>query len=161
MVSGPKQLEIAERRRKVGSLYLMRFTQEEIARQVGVTQKCISTDIKAIKEQYKAEREELIERDLAELEQMERDCAMQFAQTKDREWISERREIKKRRSQMIGLDAPVKTDNRNENRGEIVLRYENDWRGRGTEPDETGDRAAVSPSGAAEGDPREETPQPD
>ena len=46
-------------------------------------------------------------RELAELAEMERDCALQFQQTKDPRFMTERRLIKKRRAEMLGLDAPV------------------------------------------------------
>ncbi len=82
------------------------MTQEEIARQLGVGQATVSRDIDAVKQQYRADRTAILEREHAELDQMERDASVEFARTKDREWLSERRELKRRRSAMLGLDAP-------------------------------------------------------
>jgi hypothetical protein len=113
-----KKLEIATRRKQVAALYLRRFTQQQIADQLGVDQKTVCTDIKAILAEYKREREDHIDREVAELEEMERDTALQFHGTKGREWISERRAIKERRAKMLGLDAPVKQ----EHSGEVVVK---------------------------------------
>lgn len=123
-----EKLAIEERRRKVASLWLAHVTQNEIARQLEVSQPTVSLDIKAIRQQYRAERTEILDREAAELDQMERDAALQFAHTKAREWMSERRAIKERRARMLGLDAPAKVEASGPGGGPIPVEYVNDWR---------------------------------
>jgi hypothetical protein len=135
-----EKLKIEDRRRRVASLYLMHMTQEEIGRQLGVDQRTVGRDIEAIRESYRRERTEILDREAAELDQMERDCAVEFARTKDREWVTERRGIKERRSKLFGLDAPTKVEASGPGGTPLRVEYVNDWR-------ETGP-AALSPSGA-------------
>ena len=101
-----------ERRRRVARLLRSRATHDEIAAQLGVTRQTISTDVKAIREMW---RRELIEdtvavkaQELAELEEMERECVLNYSLSRERGWLTERRQIKERRSKMLGLDAPAK-----------------------------------------------------
>ena len=103
-----------ERRRRVARLLLGRATHDEMAAQLGVTRQTISTDVKAIRGMW---RKELIDdpvavkaQELADLEQMERECVRNYTLTHERGWISERRQIKERRSKMLGLDAPAKQE---------------------------------------------------
>ena len=89
-------------------------TQEEIARREGVSRKTINADVKALREMW---RKELIDdpvaikaQELAELNDMERDCIRGYALTHDRAWIAERRLIKERKAKLLGLDAPVRQE---------------------------------------------------
>ena len=89
-------------------------TQEEIARREGVSRKTINADVKALREMW---RKELIDdpvaikaQELAELNDMERDCIRGYALTHDRGWIAERRLIKERKAKLLGLDAPVRQE---------------------------------------------------
>ena len=89
-------------------------TQEEIARREDVNRQTINADVKALREAW---RKELIDdpvaikaQELAELNDMERDCIRGYALTHDRVWISERRLIKERKAKLLGLDAPVRQE---------------------------------------------------
>ena len=89
-------------------------TQDAIARQLNVTRKTISADVKALRELWRQELVgdpvEVMARELAELNDMERDCSQSFAVTGDAVWLRERRLIKERKARMLGLDAPVKQE---------------------------------------------------
>ena len=89
-------------------------TQEEIARRLGVARQTINADVKTLRALW---LKELIEdpvqtkaQELAELNDMERDCAREFAKHPDRAWIAERRMIKERKHKLLGLDAPAKQE---------------------------------------------------
>lgn len=103
-----------ERRRRVARFLRTRLTQDEIAAELGVTRRTIISDVKAIREMWRKEMVEdpvaLRTQELADLEQMERECVVQYSLTRERGWITERRQIKERRSKMLGLDAPAKQE---------------------------------------------------
>ena len=89
-------------------------TQEEMARREDVSRQTISNDVKALREMW---RKELIDdpvaiksQELAELNDMERDCIRGYALSHDRGWIAERRLIKERKAKLLGLDAPVRQE---------------------------------------------------
>jgi hypothetical protein len=86
--------------------------QQEIAERLGVSQPTIARDIKSLVAQWRkasvGDIDALRGKELADLSEMERDCALQFQNTKDPRWVTERRLIKKRRADMLGLDAPVR-----------------------------------------------------
>jgi hypothetical protein len=92
--------------------FRLKMRQEEIATQLGVSQATIARDVKILltrwREAVLTDLTELRARELADLESMERDCAILFAQSKDPRFMSERRQLKKRRADMLGLDAPVR-----------------------------------------------------
>lgn len=101
------------RRQKVSEYYFhLKMRQEEIATQLGVSQPTIARDVKILltrwREAVLTDLTELRARELGDLESMERDCAILFAQSKDPRFMSERRQLKKRRADMLGLDAPVR-----------------------------------------------------
>jgi len=102
--------QVAARRRQVARLYVHRVTQDQIAQQLGVSQSTISRDIKALLKAWRqaALRDvaEHLARELAELDVMEQQCATRFAETRQREWLTERRQIKQLRAQLLGLNAP-------------------------------------------------------
>ena len=101
--------EIAARRVIVASLHARRLRQDEIAEQLKVDQSTISRDLAAIskewREQARETLDETIARELAELSEMERDCALQFSSKKEVDWIDQRRRIKERRAKLLGLDS--------------------------------------------------------
>lgn len=132
-----EKLLIDERRRKVTALWLSHVTQEEIARQIGVSQKTVSVDIKAIREEYKADRTEMIDREAAELDHIERECALRYRQDKAGEWLDRRLKVKDRRAKLLGLDAPAKIDARSEVTGSIRL----GWDDGPNDTDESGETA--------------------
>ncbi|MHB8870286.1 MAG: hypothetical protein ACYC6T_18320 [Thermoleophilia bacterium] len=105
---------LAEARRQTVAEYYFRLKmkQEDIAAQLGVSQPTVARDVKILLSRWReaalTDITELRARELADLESMERDCALRFAQTKDPRFMSERRQLKKRRADMLGLDAPVR-----------------------------------------------------
>lgn len=113
-VSRHKQIELDDRRRRVAQLYLRRVHMSDIARQMGVHKSTITRDIQHLSRQWLAESmadtKSLKARELAELGEMEGDCALQFGGTevkhKDVGWIHARLRIKQRRAKMLGLDNP-------------------------------------------------------
>jgi predicted transcriptional regulator len=127
-VTTQKTAEIEERRRKVAGLYLSRVKQEDIARQLGVSQPTVSLDIKAILAEYRAERHEQIDREAAELDAMEQQAAAGFTRRKDRQWLETRLKIKDRRAKLLGLDAPTKQEVSGPDGGDVRITYVNDWR---------------------------------
>lgn len=126
--NGQEKLLIEERRRKVATLWLAHVTQEEIAAQIGVSQKTVSVDISAIKAQYRAERTEIIDRENAELDHMERECALRYQREKAGEWLDRRLKVKERRAKLLGLDAPSKVEASGPGGGPLRVEYVNDWR---------------------------------
>lgn len=112
---GPqKRAELDERRRMVAQLYLRRVPMFEIAKKVGVHKSTITRDIQHLSRQWLAESmadtKVIKARELAELDELEYDCALQFGgqkiTKKDVEWIHARLRIKQRRAKMLGLDDP-------------------------------------------------------
>lgn len=101
------------RRVQVMTLYLARWTQTQIAKKLGVSQPTVNDDIRRARAEYRAERVDLLDRECDDLEAMERDAAMGFARTRDKEWLETRLRIKKRRAELLGMDAPK--------RGELKL----------------------------------------
>jgi predicted transcriptional regulator len=135
MTNGPiKTLSLAERRKQVAQLYLRKQRQEDIAGVMGVSQSTVSRDITYLRKEWEADAQEKIEtvkgQELAELRDMERDCALQFSQTKDVRWLRERRQIKERIAKLLGLDAPQRQELTGADGGPVqqVVEYVNDWR---------------------------------
>lgn len=126
---GQKTLEMEERRRKVAALYLAHVTQTEIATRLGLSQPTVSRDVEAIRREYRQAREELIDREAAGLDAIERDCVLQYQATKAVEWIRARLETKQRRAKLLGLDAPQKvapTNPEGDGPAEIRVRWDDD-----------------------------------
>lgn len=107
-------LRIEERRKKVSQLYLRHQPQTEIARVLGVTQATISTDLAALREQWKSaglmNTDEVKQREAVELDEMEAEAAVEFSKRKQYEWMDRRLKIKERRAKLLGLDEPAKVD---------------------------------------------------
>lgn len=101
-------IQVEERRRKVLALYLSCVTQPQIAKQIGVDQATISRDLKACRAELRMEREELIEREAASIDAIERECAVRYQGDKSGEWLDRRIKCMDRRSKLLGLDAPAK-----------------------------------------------------
>ena len=102
-------MEIEERRQKVAALWLAHVSQPAIARQLKCGQATVSRDIKAIRLEYKAERTDIIDREAAELDHIERECAVRYQGDKSGEWLDRRLKVKERRARMLGLDAPTRS----------------------------------------------------
>ncbi len=86
--------------------------QQEIAEQLRVSQPTVARDVKILVSRWReaalGDVEALRGKEVADLFEMERDCALQFQNTKDPRFMTERRLIKKLRSELLGLDAPVR-----------------------------------------------------
>lgn len=97
--------EMAERRRTVASLLAKRATQAEIAQALGVSERTISRDVEAIRaawlEDTKKDAEIFISRELAELEDMDRDAALR---QEEGSWFDRRLRVKERKAKMVGID---------------------------------------------------------
>ena len=92
--------------------FRLHLREYEIAERLGVSQPTISRDVAYLVEQARQSAAKDVDehraRELADLDEMERDAAIQFQSTKDPRWMTERRMIKARRADMLGLDAPNK-----------------------------------------------------
>ena len=109
-----KRAEIDARRHRVAALLLSRKTHAEIADALKVSVRTIVTDARELKKLW---QKELIDdpvaikaKELAEMDDMERDCSKEFMATRSSEWIDRRLRIKERRSKLLGLDAPQKRE---------------------------------------------------
>jgi hypothetical protein len=122
---------VAERRRKVAAMDLRHVDQLDIAQALGVDRSTVSRDITALRTSWRvdaaADVQERIAREDAELDSMERDCAIEFAKSKDRGWLQTRLAIKDRRASLLGLDAPKRTEISGRNGGPIDLAVHPDW----------------------------------
>lgn len=101
-----------ERREQVGRMYANKMTEMEIAAALGVSQGTVSQDIKALRLEWKARYADVWEdyrrTEMADLDEMDRQCAGHVARTQDSRWMAERLKVKKRKADMLGLDAPTK-----------------------------------------------------
>src|SRR5271157_1560220 len=119
MAKSHKQLEdevrMAQRQKQVAALFLRRFTQVQIADALHVDQATISRDLQAVVKQAREEATSNLlsrrDREEMELDQMEQDAALRFNLTKKESWLQTRLQIKKRRAEMLGLDAAGKSVN--------------------------------------------------
>ena len=107
------RLRAEQRRVKVSEMYFrLSMRQQEIAEQLGVSQPTVARDMKILLSRWREaaliDVSEYRGRELAELAEMERDCALAFQAEKNPRFMTERRLIKKRRAEMLGLDAPVR-----------------------------------------------------
>lgn len=111
-VSRKKQVELDKRRQQVAQLYLRKMNQQAIADTLGVHRSTVSRDICYLQKKWQklamADIEIRKSRELAELEEMERDCVMAYASNPIARWISLRLSIKVRVHTLLGLDAPSK-----------------------------------------------------
>lgn len=113
--------EIAERRKKVATLYLNKYDQKVIADMLGVSQPTISRDITFLVKTWRKNAEDDIlnhkAREIAELELMEKETAANYVNAKSagemkeaNMWMGSRLSIKDRRAKLLGLDNPAKLD---------------------------------------------------
>jgi DNA-binding transcriptional regulator LsrR (DeoR family) len=116
-----RDVEIADRRRKVAAFYLNKYDQQEIANMLGVHQSTISRDIAYLSNKWLESTKDDIEkmkcREIAELERMEKDAAAMYINAKNGEkpkdavaWMEQRLKIKDRRARLLGLDQAQKID---------------------------------------------------
>ena len=95
------RLRAEARRAKVSEMYFrLGMREREIAEQLEVSQPTVARDIKILISRWREASVGDVEaargKELADLAEMERDCALQFQNTKDHRWMAERRLIKKR-----------------------------------------------------------------
>lgn len=110
---GAARLKAEERRGKVSEMYFrLGMRQMEIAEQLRVSQPTVVRDLKILLARWRetsvGDLQSLRGKELADLTEMERDCALQFQATKDPRFMAERRLIKKQRAELLGLEAPVR-----------------------------------------------------
>ena len=113
-----RRLEMAARRRNVATLLLRRISQREIARLLQISTGTVSTDLKAIREEWKAEArvvlEDHIARELAVLNTDEQYWRSQMvtAESMDVRLKMYDRVLKimDRRADMLGLNAPIRLE---------------------------------------------------
>lgn len=116
MVNGERlRAEREDRRRKVARLYLNKITQAEIAEKLGVSQPTICRDLKEIEREWRAEYAADFDarrsRELAELQEMEREAAAAFAlKRRDPRYLMARLAIKGRIAKLLGIDAPERKE---------------------------------------------------
>ena len=103
-----------DRRRQVATLLLRHSTQQEIAGKLGASRQTISSDVKYLHALW---RKELIDdpvvvkaRELAELDDMERNCVLSYNKRRALGWATLRLRIKERKAKLLGLDAPAKQE---------------------------------------------------
>ena len=133
-MTAQRRHELADRRKKVSALYLRRISQVEIAEQLGVSKYAVCRDIKILEKEWRSEYVASINaihnRELAELDQMERDMAMLYYHNHDPAIIDRRLRVKDHRAKLLGLYSAVKTELTGDGGGpqETVVRiiYEDD-----------------------------------
>jgi len=105
-----KRIELANRRRKVAQLYLARMTQEEIAETLQVDQSTVSRDLSYMTRQWRRKAlgdiHGLRVQEWAELEEMDRDCALRYLKDRESRWVEVRLKVKQRKARMLALDLP-------------------------------------------------------
>ena len=107
------RLRAEERRSQVSEMYFrLGMRQQEIAEQLQVSQPTVARDVKILVSRWReaalGDVAALRGKEVADLFEMERDCALQFQNSKDPRFMTERRLIKKLRSELLGLAAPVR-----------------------------------------------------
>jgi predicted transcriptional regulator len=121
-LTAKEKFELSERRRKVAKYYKQHWDQQEIADELGVSQPTVSRDIDFINKQWAAEALENISirraRELAEIEEMEKEAAGNYYKAKDlteggkpsremERWLKRWLEVKERKAKFLGLDQPA------------------------------------------------------
>ena len=105
-----KKVEIEDRRRRVAELLLQRVPQWRIAEQLELPRWMVSRDQSALLKAWRIEAGaatgETVARELAELDDMERQVCERFEETHAIEWVNARLRIMERRAKMLGLDEP-------------------------------------------------------
>ena len=115
----------AERRQKVAGLYLRRIQPFVIARTLNHRYETIKRDIAWLEAQWHKELVDdpiaIIRRELASLDDIERDCAMQFSGSLHPKWLTIRLQCQERRAKVLGLDAAQKLEHSGKDGGPIQV----------------------------------------
>lgn len=118
-VARSTKLQMLKRRRLVARLYLRKMTQQQIADKLGYERSTISRDLKFLRKLWMKEAvadiDERRGRELAELEEMERDTIQNYSKAKEKNenksmlsWFRSRLDVKFRIDKLLGLSAPDK-----------------------------------------------------
>jgi AcrR family transcriptional regulator len=117
MLLQARRHKMEARRSQVAALWLARYSMAQIAAKVGATERTVRSDVKAILQQYATTRTELLDRETGDLEELEREAWLHYAQAikaKDQavagEWWDRRLAVKARRAQLLGLNSPTRLD---------------------------------------------------
>lgn len=109
-----KTSEVAARRQRVSDLFAQKLTITEIANELNVSVGTISNDIGVLRQLWQEAAADSIDnmmwRELADLEEMERKAAAQYEKKPSTFWIDTRLKIKERRAKLTGLDAPIRRE---------------------------------------------------
>jgi len=106
-----------ERRSKVADLWKRKYSVSEIAKIVGIGIDTVRNDIRKMEQQWIKNQainvNDIRMRELADLDEMEKLCidrleSLKDSPTKGARWLEERRKIKVRRAELLGLDAATK-----------------------------------------------------
>lgn len=102
------RLRAEGRRARVAEMYFrLGMRQTEIAEALGVSQPTVARDVKILVERWRkaslSDTGALRGKELADLAEMERDCALEHQNTKDPRWMRERRLVKEVRLRLLGL----------------------------------------------------------
>ncbi len=110
---------IVERRRNVASLLLRQTQKQQIAALVGVTLDTITADTHWLEAKWRAELIDdpvaLKAKEWAEIEEAESECWENYSASRDPRWLTELRGWKERKAKLLGLDCPLKIDQRSIN----------------------------------------------
>lgn len=122
-----KKAELETRRRDVARLYNRRFTQEQIAEALGVNQSTVSRDIAVLLERWQGQQQDeidtVIARELVELDLMEKELWTQWQATKDSKVMRLVLDVKKRRADLLGLDAPQRQEVTGKDGGDLTVKF--------------------------------------
>lgn len=106
--------ELFQRRWTVARLHARRVPRMEIARQLGQALRTIDRDLGWLSRGWRSELVSdlaaIKERELGELDAMERQAAERFETTHDGRWLSLRLQVKEHRARLLGLFAPQRLD---------------------------------------------------
>lgn len=112
--------EIEARRLRVADMLLRRMNQTAIAKVLGVSKPTVHRDVLAIEAEWRkqavADLDTIKARELAELDEMERQVIKASVEQGDDpgvespKWVEARLKIKDRRAKLLGLDSPQKIE---------------------------------------------------
>ena len=109
-----QRLAIAQRRQAVAALLLQHFPTVEIAKSVGLSTKGVLRDIEWLTEgwqrEFAGDLQQVRARELAELDGLEQFANFMLVDTRSRRWVEVRLQIKRQRADLLGLNAPARSE---------------------------------------------------